>query len=270
MEALSLSLGFGCIAGLLSGLFGIGGGVVIVPFLLWLFPRLGFVGQWIMVMAVATSLATIVITSLSATLAQHKRGTLDWGMVARLSPSLIVGSMAGSVIAGYLPVAWFKLGFAGFLFYIGGDLLVSRAVESGSGPSQRMHPLLAGTAGLGIGAFSSILGIGGGTLSMPFLIKQHFPIRSAVAISSACAFPIALAGTLTQAALGWSIADLPPGSLGFVYLPAFGCIALTGVLFAPLGVHLAHHWPVSRLKTLLGLALMVIAIRIVWQLLPAL
>lgn len=267
-EEWTLSLGFGGIAGLLSGLLGIGGGVIIVPFLLWLFPRLGFSDESVMVMAVGTSLSTIVITSLSATLAQQKRGALDWGTTARLSPGILLGSMGGSMIAGYLPAVSLKLVFAGFLFYVAIDMLSKPAGSFVASKEVRQHPLLFMLAGLVIGALSSILGIGGGTLSVPFLIRQRFPIRSAVAISTACGFPLALAGTATYAALGWSRSDLPPASLGFIYLPAFACITLSSVLFAPLGVRLAYRWPSARLKRFLACILILIAGRMVWQLMP--
>jgi uncharacterized membrane protein YfcA len=258
-----LYLAFGSLAGILSGLFGIGGGVVIVPFLVWLFARQGFVGDSIMVMAVATSLATIIVTSISAVRAHHRRGAIHWGTVFRLAPGILAGSVGGSIIAHHLPVQWFKLIFALFLLYVAGRMLLDGKMDQSAGRAPKAW--LFALAGSLIGAVSAILGIGGGTLSVPFLVKCRYPIRNAVAISAACGFPIALAGTATYVALGWRGASLPAWSLGYVYLPAFVGIILTSVPFAPLGAYLAHHWPTARLRRIFAFVVAAVGGKLLWQ-----
>ncbi|HYE35763.1 sulfite exporter TauE/SafE family protein [Methylocaldum sp.] len=262
-EELGLYLAFGSLAGVLSGLFGIGGGVVIVPFLVWFFSKRGFPPDSVMIMAVATSLATIVVTSISAVYAHHRLGAVRWNTVFRLAPGILIGSIAGSVIADQLPAHWFKLIFALFLLYVGGRILIDLKTESSQ--NRVLSGWLYSAAGVGIGAVSSILGIGGGTLSVPFLVKCRFPIRNAVAISSACGFPIAVAGSLTYIALGWEKPVLPVWSLGYVYLPAFAGIVTTSIPFAPVGAKLAHRVPTRKLRRMFAVVVFIVGAKLLWQ-----
>jgi uncharacterized membrane protein YfcA len=263
LEEWALYLGFGCLAGLLSGLMGIGGGIVIVPFLVWHFGHTGFPADSVMIMAVATSLASIVVTSISAALAHHRRGSVDWASVKQLAPGILAGSVIGSIIADWLPARTFKLIFAGFLLYAAVRMLFNPPGEPVVGKAVKHR--LFGWAGTAIGAFSSILGIGGGTLSVPFLVRRGYPIRNAVAISSACGFPIAVAGTATYISLGWNHADLPAWSLGYIYLPALTGIMLTSVPFAPLGAALTHRLPTQSLRILLAMLIGLAGGRLLWQ-----
>jgi uncharacterized membrane protein YfcA len=260
-EAVLLYLLFGSLAGLLSGLFGIGGGVVVVPFLAWRFSDEGFAPDRTMVMAVATSLATIAMTSVSAVYAHHRLGSVEWPTVARLSPGLLAGSALGGVLAAHMPAAWFKLAFAVFLLFVAWRMLAGTKGEEGG---RRPGLWLLAAAGLTIGVASAILGIGGGTLSVPFLAKCRFSMRQAVAISSACGFPIALAGSASYIALGWNAHPLPPGSLGYIYLPAFFALAFGSVAFAPLGAKLAHRLPTRKLKRIFGWVLVAIGGKMLW------
>ncbi|MGX2042141.1 sulfite exporter TauE/SafE family protein [Methylocaldum sp. MU1018] len=262
-EELGLYLAFGSLAGVLSGLFGIGGGVVIVPFLIWFFSERGFPSDAVMIMAVATSLATIVVTSVSAVYAHHRLGAVRWDAVFRLAPGILAGSVIGSIIADRLPAHGFKLIFALFLLYVAGRILIDAKPESGAG--RAVNGWLYPSAGLGIGAVSSILGIGGGTLSVPFLVKYRFPIRNAVAVSSACGFPIAVAGSLTDIVLGWEKPALPAWSLGYVYLPAFAGIVATSIPFAPVGAKLAHRLPTRRLRRMFAAVVFAVGVKLFWQ-----
>lgn len=265
IASLPLYLAFGCLAGILSGLFGIGGGVVIVPFLVWQLGAQGFDPKLLMVVAVATSLATIVVTSVSAVHAHHRRRAVDWPVVGRLSPGILLGSVLGSIVAHHLPVLWFKLVFALFLLFVATRML---AVGKGDGGGHwRRTGWLLGPAGVVIGSVSAILGIGGGTLSVPLLVKCRYVMREAVAISSACGFPIAVAGTASYMVLGWRHPGLPPESLGYVYLPAFAGIILTSVAFAPLGAKLAHTLPTAKLRRFFSLVLFAIGGKLLWQVL---
>ena len=263
LTSLPLYLAFGCLAGVLSGLFGIGGGVVIVPFLVWQLGLQGFNPDLVMVVAVATSLATIVVTSLSAVYAHHRRGAVDWRVVGRLSPGILLGSVLGSIVAHHLPVLWFKLIFALFLLAVALRMLAGG--KGDAGVHWRRTGWLLSPAGLGIGAVSAILGIGGGTLSVPLLVKCRYVMREAVAISSACGFPIAVAGTATYLVLGWNHPGLPPETWGYIHLPALAGIILTSVGFAPVGAKLAHTLPTPKLKRLFSLVLFLIGGKMLWQ-----
>ncbi|MBS1211872.1 MAG: putative rane protein [Proteobacteria bacterium] len=263
LENFILYLAFGSLAGLLSGLFGIGGGVVLVPFLAWQFSRQGFSPETIMIMAIATSLATIVMTSLSAIYSHHRLGSVHWPTVRRLSPGIMAGTMLGSIVAERLPVHALKLIFSLFLLLIAVRML-SGGKQDDKTPWRPSRWLLA-AAGLAIGALSAILGIGGGTMSVPLLSRLKFSMRAAVANSSACGFPIAVAGSASYIALGWQLPELPPYCLGYIYVPAVAGIVVTSVLFAPAGARLAHRLPTARLKRLFALVIFAIGGRMLWQ-----
>lgn len=259
---LALYLVFGGVAGMLSGLLGIGGGVVIVPFLVWYFSLRGFPANAIMIMAVAT----IVVTSISAASAHHRRGAVDWQAVRKLAPGILLGAVLGSMLADQLPARAFRLIFAGFLLYAALRLLLKPPRERRREDAPDYQGF--GGAGTAIGVLSSLLGIGGGTLSVPFLARRGYPLRAAVAISSACGFPIAVAGTATYIALGWHNATLPAWSCGYIYLPALAGITLTSVPLAPFGAYLAHRWPTGRLRILLALIIALAGGKLLWQALP--
>lgn len=262
MASLDLAyyLAFGSIAGLFSGLFGIGGGVVIVPFLAWFFSAQGFEADKIMVVAVATSLATIIFTSISAVYAHHRHKAIHWPIVAKLAPGILLGASLGSLIADRLPVATFKLIYAFFLIFIAFRIWVAGNPKQSQ---QALKSWFLTVMGALIGLVSAILGIGGGTLTVPLLIKCNQPVRNAIAISSACGFPIAVAGTLSYIALGWH--KLPGASLGYIDLNAFLGITASSVLFAPMGAKLAHKLPTQNLKKIFALLLFLIGLKMLWQ-----
>jgi len=248
----------GVVAGILAGLLGIGGGVVIVPVLFWILGANAEIpAAHLMHIALGTSLATIVITSLSSILAHHRRGAVQWPIVWKLAPSLVIGTLLGAVIADALPSDGLRLFFAVFILLVsvqlGLDIQVSphRQVPGKSG---------LGIAGLVIGKLSALVGIGGGTLTVPFLLWCNVPIRHAVATSAAGGFPIAVAGTMGFMATGWYVGDLPAWSSGYIYWPAFVAIAPVSLLFAPLGAKLAHTLPVDLLKRFFAVYLAVVGV----------
>ncbi len=249
----------GALAGLVAGLFGLGGGVVVVPALLLLFAWQGFPAQWIPIAAVATSLAAMVVTAAASVWAHVKLGSLNWYAVNRLLPGVVLGSMVGAWLAERLPGSWLKTGFAIYLLVVAGQMIGS--FQPKSGEAQPSAWLMLGAGGA-IGTLSAILGIGGGTLTVPFLVWGGFSMQAAVAVSSVCGFPIALAGTLSYAVLGWNTPNLPPGNLGYVYLPAFFGIASTSLLTAPLGARLAYRLPGKVLKRWFAGVLILISLRI--------
>lgn len=256
------SLALGLIAGLLAGLFGIGGGLVIVPVLVLLFSQHGLPPEHILLMAIATSLATIILTAISSVSAHHRLGTVIWPKVYRLSIMIILGAGIGASVAKQLPADLLRYFLAAFLVYVGGLMALEIKPKASK---QQPSRYLDGIVALLIGLISSLVGIGGGTLTVPYLVHGQMPIRNAVAVASACGLPIALAGTVSYVALGWHNPSLPNWSLGYVYLPAFTAISITSIITAPLGAKLANQLPAAKLKRYFAILLFVMAIKLLWS-----
>ncbi len=250
--------GLGAFAGTLAGLFGVGGGLVIVPVLVLLFAGAGIAPEVIVHLAVGTSLATIVFTSLSSVYAHHRRGAVRWELVLQLAPGIVVGAWLGAVVADFLPGHNLRIVFGVF------ELLVAlqMGVNLRASPEHRLPARTGmGLAGAVIGFVSAVVGIGGGTMTVPYLQWCSVAMRHAVATSAACGLPIALAGATGFLFSGWSNEALPPYSSGYIYWPAFGGIVLFSVLFAPLGARLAHKLPAAQLKRFFALFLALLGIR---------
>ncbi|HMR02172.1 MAG TPA: sulfite exporter TauE/SafE family protein, partial [Candidatus Competibacter phosphatis] len=234
MEAILSTLLFyltlGLFAGVMAGLLGVGGGLIIVPTLAWIFHHQQVDDTIVMHLAIGTSLATIVVTSISSVRAHHRRGAVLWPIFWRLTPGIVVGAWLGAAIADALPSAVLSKVFAVFVLTV--------AAQMGFGAKPAPHRELPGTAGMltaggVIGAVSAIVGIGGGSLTVPFLTWCNIAIRQAVATSSACGLPIALAGALGFVVTGLNATGRPDWSLGYVYGPALVGITLTSMLSAP-------------------------------------
>jgi uncharacterized membrane protein YfcA len=234
----------GALAGFAAGLLGIGGGLIIVPALIFfLEPAQGAH------VAVATSLSTIVPTSISSVYAHHRHDAVNWPLAALLSPGLVLGAAVGSQLASQLSGLALTAVFGGFCL-LAGARMFRPAQEALSNNLPGRFVLTA--AGLGIGAVSAVVGIGGGTLTVPFLSGRGIPIHKAVATSAACGLPIAMAGMLGFMLAGQGMSELPAGSLGFVWLPAVLGISVASVLFAPLGARAAHRSSQVALKRIFG------------------
>jgi uncharacterized membrane protein YfcA len=255
---------FGSIAGVLAGLLGVGGGIVIVPILVFLFTSQAFAQEYIMQMALATSLGSIMFTSVSSFRAHHKRGAVHWDIVKRITPGILLGTFGGTWIAAMLSTTFLKVFFACFLYYVSAQMLANFKPK----PSRQL-PGPAGMFGVGgfIGVVSSLVGIGGGSLSVPFMSLCNVPMHHAIGTSAAIGFPIAVAGTLGYVVNGWAVAGLPAWNLGYLNLPALFGIAAFSMLTAPLGARLAHSLPVVTLKRVFAVFLIIIASRMVWGIL---
>jgi uncharacterized membrane protein YfcA len=258
MLTLTLYLATGVIAGILAGLLGVGGGIIIVPTLLWSFNRLDIATDHAMQIAVGTSLATIIVTSIFSLLAHHKRGAILWETVRDLTPGILIGATFGAMLADYLPTNTLQILFAIFVLLISLQMMLGKASAA--------HRQLPGNTGMtiaggGIGSLSAIVGIGGGSLTVPFLAFCNIKMQNAVATSSACGLPIAIAGSIGFALMGLNESDLPNWSCGYIYWPAFIGITITSAFFAPLGARLAHALPVATLKQVFGLLLSLMGLK---------
>ncbi|MGH8467749.1 MAG: sulfite exporter TauE/SafE family protein [Gammaproteobacteria bacterium] len=259
MATLIAYLALGTLAGILAGLLGIGGGIVIVPGLYFLFLTQGFPEQICMHLAIGSSLASVVFTSMSSASAHHRRGSVHWTAVRGLTPGLLAGAALGAALADLIPERGLRLGFGLFEIAVAVQLLVDFEPAPHRDLPRRG---VLGLTGALIGMVSALLGIGGGTLTVPFLLWCNVSMHPAVGTSAACGLPIALAGALGFVITGWDGAGLPPRSSGYLYWPAVTAVAGGSVLFAPLGARLGHTLPVASLKRLFALVVAVIGIRI--------
>lgn len=245
-------LALGAAVGFSAGLLGIGGGMLLVPFLTFLFTIKGVPGERVVHMAVATSLATIMFTSISSVRAHHQRGAVSWHIVKVLAPGILIGSWIGPWIGKQLNSAGLAMFFAVFVAISATQMLLDKKPAASR---ELPGPLGMFATGGVIGILSGLVGAGGGFVSVPFMTWCNVKIHDAVATSAALGFPIALAGTLSNIYYGMNTPDLPPGSLGFVYLPALLIVSLASVLTAPLGARTAHSLPVKALQKVFALSL---------------
>lgn len=251
----------GLVAGFVAGLLGVGGGLIIVPVLVWLLEAQGLT-QDAMHYALGTSLASILFTSISSLRAHHARGAVEWSTVRRITPGILFGTFVGAALAAQLSPVPLKIFFVSFLFYAAAQMWWN--FKPGS---HRQLPGFAGMFGAGgvIGAVSSWVGIGGGTLSVPFQLWCNVPLHRAIGTSAAIGLPIAAAGAAGYA-LHQPAGAAAPGTLGYIHLVALACIAAGSVSTAPLGARAAHALPVGRLKRIFALLLFALAIRMAWSL----
>jgi len=263
LTAWLLYIGTGAFAGALAGLLGIGGGLVIVPILNIAFHAQALPGDYIQHLALGTSMATIVFTSVSSLRSHHKRGAVLWPVFRAITPGILIGSFLGSKLAALLSTRFLSGFFVVFLYYVAAQMLLNikpkatREVPGGLG--------MFGAGGV-IGSVSALVGIGGGTMTVPFLTWCNVAMHSCIGTAAAVGLPIALAAS-AGFILGGQAAALPglsAGYLGFVYLPAFIGIVAASVLTAPLGAKLAHSLPVGKLKKIFACLLIVMASRMLY------
>ncbi len=249
----------GLVAGFMAGLFGIGGGLLMVPLLVFLFQQQNLPPEVIVHLSVGTSLTIIILTSSVSTWTHHQRGAVLWSLVGRLTPWLMFGAGLGAVLARSLPGT--QLGQIFALFEISVALLMlSNRPLTLSPPQTRCHWLRLLSAGTGIGVISAIVGIGGGSLTVPFLAGCRISMQKVVATAAACGIPIAMAGALGFYWMGEQAAGLPSGSSGYIYWPSVLGIGMFSILAAPFGVKLAHRLPAQRLQYYFAYFLMLLGV----------
>ena len=251
-------LAIGAAVGFLAGMLGIGGGMIMVPMLVFVFTAKGFPGEHMMHLALATALATIAFTSLSSLRAHHRHGAVDWAVARAMAPGIVVGSLGAAMVAGFIPTRPLAVFFTGFMFYAAAQMFV----EIKPRPARQL-PGRSGlfAAGTGIGGISSVLAAGGAFLSIPFLAWCNVPLKRAIGTAAANGFPIAVAGTVGYVLQGLRAAHLPDWTLGYVYLPALLLIVAASMPMAPLGARLAHRLPMKRLRVAFALMLFALALR---------
>jgi len=250
-----LYLATGLFTGLLSGLLGVGGGLIMVPVLSFIFTGLGFAKEFIMQMALGTSLAVIFFTSLASSRAHHQHHNVDWAIVKKVALGIILGAFLGSLVASKFDASLLKALFVIYVFLVAFQILSNYTPN----PARTLpsSPAL-NCVGIVIGWVSSFVGIGGGTISVPFLIYCNNDTKRAIGTSSAIGLPIALAGAIGYMVSGQQISNLPSHSLGFVYLPAFAIIAFASLISAPLGAVLVQKLAVKKLKKIFAILLIAI------------
>ena len=254
----AIYLAAGVFVGFFAGLLGIGGGSVMVPILSLTFINLGYSPDHVIHMALATSMATILPGAYASARAHHAHGAVNWAVVKQMTPGILVGTLIGTVIAYFSSTAFLKYFFVGFICFLAAQLLFNVKPQA-----HRELPGRVGMTAFGLmmGVVSSLAGIGGAVLTITFLTWCNVKIHDAIGTSSAVGFPIALAGTVGYVATGLLDSNLPPYSLGYVYIPAFIGIAITSFLVAPWGAKLAHRLPVATLKKVFMVFLVALAIK---------
>ena len=247
----------GLVTGFLAGLLGIGGGMIMVPFISAILSGRGVEPGLAVKMAIATSMATIIFTSVSSVRAHHQKGAVRWDIVKRLAPGIVLGAMVASLgVFALLKGAALYFVFAAFVAFSGSQMFLDKKPA----PMRQLPgtPGLLGAGGV-IGFLSGLVGAGGGFVSVPFMTWCNVAIHNAVATSAALGFPIALANVVGYVIAGQRLEGLPPYAFGYLWLPALVVIASCSVLMAPLGAKAAHALPVRKLKRVFALVLFVLA-----------
>lgn len=262
MEWLPAYLLLGAIAGFLGGMFGIGGGTVLVPVLLMLFEAQHFPPEHVMHLALGSAMSVILFTSIASMRKHHQHGAVRWRAVFSISPGILFGTLLGALFAASVSPGFLTIFFALFLCFAAMQILLDIKPHAA-----RELPGWAGMSLMGTvtGWISTLVSVGGGTLTVPFLIWCNVPIRQAIGTASAIGFPIALGGTIGYIATGLHHDTLPASTLGYVYLPAlFGC-AVASVVTAPLGAKTAHRTNVSLLRKIFAWLLIGLAAKLLWK-----
>ena len=247
----------GLATGFLAGLLGIGGGMIMVPFISAMLGARGVAPGLAVKMAIATSMATIIFTSISSVRAHHKKGAVRWDIAWRLAPGIVLGAMVASLgVFALLKGALLYFVFAAFVLFSASQMFLDKKPA----PTRQL-PGTAGQLGAGgvIGFLSGLVGAGGGFVSVPFMTWCNVAIHNAVATSAALGFPIALANVAGYVIAGRGLEGLPPHSIGYLWLPALIVIACCSVLMAPLGARAAHAMPIKKLKRIFAVVLFALA-----------
>lgn len=260
-------LALGAFAGVFAGMLGIGGGLVLVPALALMFAaQAQFPASEILHVALGTSMASIIFTAIASIRTHHRHGAIRWDVVKTITPGILVGTGLGTLVAASVPTRPLAVFFTFFVCLVAVQMAMNLKPKA-----TRELPGSAGIAGvgLGIGILSSLVAIGGGSLTVPFLTWCNVRIQHAIGTSAAVGLPIAIGGTVGYVFNGWGKAGLPAGSLGYVYLPALAILVAATMVTAPVGARLAHRLPVATLKRIFAGLLILLAAKMLWNLFSA-
>lgn len=259
-------LGLGAVVGFFAGLLGIGGGGIMVPILTSFFAMQGFPREHLVHMALATSMAAIIVTSIASLRAHHQHQAVIWSVVVAIAPGIIAGTFAGAVVAALIPTVPLAIFFVVFMSYVALQMMLNVKPK----PSRELPGMLGLSAvGMVIGVVSALVAIGGGSLSVPFMTWCNVKLQNAIGTSAAIGLPIALSGSLGYWVSGWHIEGMPALSFGYIYLPAVLSMTVLSVMTAPVGAALAHRLPVATLKKLFAVMLVALSSKMLHTVLMA-
>ncbi|MDD3598008.1 MAG: sulfite exporter TauE/SafE family protein [Sulfuricurvum sp.] len=258
LQTIILLITLGAFVGVAAGLLGIGGGGIIVPALTAIFLMQGMAQSEVVHMALGTSMATIVVTSFSSLRAHHKRQGVLWDVVKMMAPGIVIGTFLATFLASVLSSLYLAVFFSIFMAYVSLQMFIDKKPK----PSRTLlNPAGQFASGSVIGAVSAMVSIGGGSLTVPYLVWQNVELKKAIGTSAAVGFPIAISGTLGYVINGWHNTNLDHLTVGFVSLPAFFVIALFSYFTAPIGVKLAHVLPVGTIKKIFAFLLIALSVK---------
>lgn len=246
----------GAVTGFLAGLLGVGGGMMLVPVMTMLFGFAGFPADQIIKIALATALTTILFTSIGSVRAHHKGGKVRWEIARVMGAGAFIGTFIGAHLVDAIKSQWLALFFAVFVGYSAiGMFRVSRPVPSRQLPG----PAVLGAFGALIGLVSSLVGAGGAFISTPYLVRCNVSMHQAIGTSAALGFPIAAGGLIGYIAAGLDVPNMPPFTLGYIYLPALLACAVASLITAPMGARTAHRTNVATLRRVFAVILLMLA-----------
>jgi uncharacterized protein len=249
----------GVIGGLIAGLFGVGGGIVIVPILFWIFTSLSFPNEILMHMAIGSSLATIIPTSISSARAHYHRGSIEIDIIKKWAPGIFLGAIIGGLSGNYFSVNELKYLFASIAFFVALNMFFKEHLRLGNClPKSRLLNIVISSL---IGFVSSLMGVGAGTIGVPTLVALSVPIHKAIGTAAALGLFIAVPATLGLAFSGFNVPNRPPMSIGYVNLIAFFIMFPLTVFFAPIGVKFAHRINQRLLKIIFGIFLILTSVK---------
>jgi uncharacterized membrane protein YfcA len=263
MEWWMVYLIMGLFVGFFAGLLGIGGGLILVTLMVYLFTVQGFPADRLVHLALGTSICSIVFTSLSSLRAHHKHLAVRWDIVRTAIPGLVLGTLLGTLIADQLKSKYLAGFFIVFVYYSAVQMFADIKPK----PTRQLPGAVPMSAvSVFIGVLSSLVGVGGGVMTIPLMSLCNVPMRQAIGTSAALGLPIAIAGTIGFIATGLGKDHLPAFSVGYVYLPALIGIVLGTFVTVPLGAKLTHRMPVTMLKKIFAVILFILATRMLWSL----
>jgi uncharacterized membrane protein YfcA len=255
---LAAYLALGAAVGLLAGLFGIGGGLLLVPALTFLFEAQHLAPGHELHLALGTAMGSIVFTAIGSARTHHQHGAVNFDLVKGMTPGLLLGTALGAMLAKIIPTRELTLFFVLFVCLTAVQTWFGKRPHGGRPLPGRIAQTVSGTV---IGAISSLVSIGGGTLSVPYLMWHHVPLRHAIGTSAALGFPIAIGGSLGYMIIGHGASGLPEWAVGYLYLPALASLVASSYFTTPIGARLAHRAPLALLRKLFALLLLAVALK---------